>query len=768
LKVDGMVYGLSYSGGKLFASTAKGEIYCFSANGKAKVVKAPKVSTAISSSAVASYAKKIVAQGKLSRGFAVDIDCIDPALVYELAEQSELYVIGFVDSAAQADTFRRQLDDAGVYGSRVTILQKDKGQMHLPKYFATLVVSSKSMITGSLQYDKKQVAHIQRPYNGIVCFGKPGTVKTVKRGALAGAGEWTHPLGDEGNSLSSGDSVVKGPLKLLWYEDEELIRIDRHGKNPAPLFYNGVTFRMGRDAIKAIDTYNGAILWEVEIPGVLAGMTGGTGVGGNASGNMYCAGNDTLYVSYKNRCERFDIYTGKRLKPFVAPKRKDGKAPTWQHVSISGDYLVGAIANEEHIVVCQHGNGGPDTQVPMEKMFTEAQTIFVMDADSGKLKWRYDAKESIRYNSVSVGNGKIYFVDQKLALVDTILRTEALKRRRGIAAGKEKQYARDDGTLFAMNLKDGAVAWKCGNKVLGTTTQYSIENDILILGFNTVGRAQNSDQIWSGGSALNGSTGEVLWKSRVSIGRQAMIGGYLRDYKSYDMKTGQSVYIGLQDGRNSAKGNDRIKAAGIGCGVWVGGDNIMLRRSGTLAYYDLNQDSGWMSNYGGLRTGCWINAIPVGGVVMVPDDTQGCRCSYQNVANIAMIESQVRLPEITPTQGSKFKISKQVSREVVFTDTMTLQITTTNPELELRYTTDKTYPTNKSPLYTGAFEINDTTWVSAALFKDGIKVSQCDKTVFLKVNDKVYSDFDLLYLGEQAAKNAKNKAAKKKNGKKRH
>jgi hypothetical protein len=61
----------------------------------------------------------------------------------------------------------------------------------------------------------------------------------------------------------------------------------------------------------------------------------------------------------------------------------------------------------------------------------------------------------------------------------------------------------------------------------------------------------------------------------------------------------------------------------------------MLFRSATLGYYDLVEKKG-TTDYGGIRPGCWINAIPAGGVVLVPDGTASCKCSYLNQAWIAL------------------------------------------------------------------------------------------------------------------------------------
>ena len=62
---------------------------------------------------------------------------------------------------------------------------------------------------------------------------------------------------------------------------------------------------------------------------------------------------------------------------------------------------------------------------------------------------------------------------------------------------------------------------------------------------------------------------------------------------------------------------------------------MLVYRSATVGYIDLLHDYG-TENYGGIRPGCWINAIPAGGLVLMPDATDRCRCSYLNKASIAL------------------------------------------------------------------------------------------------------------------------------------
>ena len=76
-----------------------------------------------------------------------------------------------------------------------------------------------------------------------------------------------------------------------------------------------------------------------------------------------------------------------------------------------------------------------------------------------------------------------------------------------------------------------------------------------------------------------------------------------------------------------------------GCGQLSGSRNLLMFRSGTLGYFDFTREAG-TENYGGIRPGCWINALPVGGLVLLPDASSGCSCSYQNRSWMALEGSE--------------------------------------------------------------------------------------------------------------------------------
>ena len=63
---------------------------------------------------------------------------------------------------------------------------------------------------------------------------------------------------------------------------------------------------------------------------------------------------------------------------------------------------------------------------------------------------------------------------------------------------------------------------------------------------------------------------------------------------------------------------------------------MLFFRSGFTGYYDLYDDSG-TRHFAGQRLGCWINALPAGGVVAIPEASAGCVCLF-SIASTVVLE----------------------------------------------------------------------------------------------------------------------------------
>jgi len=92
-----------------------------------------------------------------------------------------------------------------------------------------------------------------------------------------------------------------------------------------------------------------------------------------------------------------------------------------------------------------------------------------------------------------------------------------------------------------------------------------------------------------------------------------------------------------------------------GCGQLAGCESMLFYRSATLGYFDLSASSEGTQNFGGIRPGCWINAIPAGGMLLVPDASSGCAGSDLDQAWLA-VESASCVRRAEPDQVRAIRV----------------------------------------------------------------------------------------------------------------
>ena len=244
-EVEGSALGLAAANGRLVVSTSKGVVYCFGTStgtGGPVTIDTGKDAAVDSQSGEIDYAKvaqEILDKSGVTAGICLDLGCGTGELALELVRRSQLHVIGIESDSNQVNQARRTLDDAGVYGNRVSIHEGKPTHPPYPRYCANLIVSTRSLAGESAVLNDAETKRLQRPYGGVVCVGKPGELQVQRRGPLGGAGQWTHQNCNPANTLCSSDSIARGPLETAWYRDGVLEIVDRHAQGPAPLFNQG-------------------------------------------------------------------------------------------------------------------------------------------------------------------------------------------------------------------------------------------------------------------------------------------------------------------------------------------------------------------------------------------------------------------------------------------------------------------------------------------------------------------------------------------------
>jgi len=620
-EVDGVAYGLAVSDGRLFVSTDTGTIHCFAAD---QTIDGPTVHKVKSTNEpygrnekMAQAAAEILKRSGVTAGYCVDLGCGDGGLAYELAKQSELFVVAIDRDPKNVSIARQRLMSAGMYGSRVTVHEGDPADTHFPKFFANLVVSSRSVNDGLKVVDTTESTRLQRPFGGVVCFGRPGSMTVRTRGALKGAGEWTHMYSNPANTLCSTDSI-KGPLTAVWYRDIDLDLPQRHGRGPSPLFSQGRLFAEGLDELIAVDAYNGRPLWRFKQKGILDAYNADHLAGSAVTGSNICIAGDSIFLRNGENCFRINAATGKVIATFKTPKHPDGKPAVWGYIACENGRLFGSTANETHVV--RHAYIRADKH--MQRQFSESTSLFAIDVKTEKMLWRYDAKESIRHNAIAIGGGHVHLIDRALALDDLLSRAPV---RRG-EKPKDPPAGHATGELVTLDAATGERKWRKDKDIFGTTLAFSDHHDILLMFYQPT-RFKLPSEVGGRIAAFHASDGYRLWEKKVKYSTRPLINEdtIVAHPSALDLVSGESKPLAVPKS--------------YGCGQLSGSKNLLMFRSGTLGYFDTTRKAG-TENYGGLRPGCWINALPVGGLVLIPDASSGCSCSYQNRSWMALEGSE--------------------------------------------------------------------------------------------------------------------------------
>ncbi len=609
--VDGEALGLTAAGGQLYVSTDSGAIACFGApDAKAATTGPPGRARPYGDNAVAAAAAKaILEKTGVREGYCVDLACGDGALAYELARQSKLTVYAVNSDPAAVAAARSRLQAAGQYGVRVTVHHADPACTPYPDYFADLAVSSRSTDHGAAAAPGAEIVRLLRPGGGTGCVGKVGRMTLTVRPPLPGAGLWTHQYADAANTLCGSDRLVRSPLRLLWFDSSDIRLPNRHGRAHSPLSDGRRLFVLGLDGLRALDIYNGRLLWEYPLGGVLKPFHQDHLMGTAGTGSSLCLGDRSIYLHTGRTCLVIDAATGRKTAAHPAPKLRDGTPGRWGYIALAGRTLIGTLVDESHLVTYRYQRSN------MAGMFTESRALFAMDPDTGKVRWRYDAEKSIRHNAIAVSGGRVYLID----------RAKAADTQRG-----KLKRPQPPGALVALDLATGRVVWKNGENIYGTMLAVSAAHDVLLMCYQST-RFRLESEVGGRMTALQASTGKQLWEIAAK-------------YASRPLIARRTIYAqpgawDLLTGKPKTTGTDPAKPwtfkRSYGCGIISAAPNLLLFRSATLGYRDLLADRP-TANFGGIRPGCWINVIPAGGLILMPDATTGCVCSYLNSATIAL------------------------------------------------------------------------------------------------------------------------------------
>ncbi|MEA3225926.1 MAG: PQQ-binding-like beta-propeller repeat protein, partial [Planctomycetota bacterium] len=599
-------------------------------------------------------AEAIIMETGVKKGHCLILGAERGRLARELALRTELTIIGVEPDPEKARAARLALDAAGLYGERVTIEQGDISKLPYSNYFANLIVSDSLLLTGKIPGDAGELARHVKPRGGSICLGVPanasaqaravtleklagwlagsqlgqcrisrtnGVWATLKRGALSGAGSWTHQYAEPGNTACSDDQLVGGPLGLLWFgAPGPAPMVNRHNAAAAPLAVNGRLFIQGENNVMAHDSYNGVELWKRDIPGAMR-----TRLKKSECGNI-AASEDSIFVAVASKCLKLDAQTGETRATYNAPA-----GSKWGYLAYVDGILYGSTLTKTGV----------------------SSSVFAIDTQDGKTLWHCQGKNIVNL-TIALGNGWLFFVDSSLSpderqamlkLDKSFLRSLSAEQAK---KAEQEQKKLDVRRVVALDARTGGRLWSQAVDVTDCS-QIGIGGGELTLmyrqGIIVLGGANANGHYWRqfvAGEfserrlvALSAKSGELMWARDADYRHRPVIVGdkVIAEPWAYDLTTGRQLTR-----RHPVSGDETVwqfLRPGHHCGAISACPQMLLMRSGDTAYYDLIDDSG-IRHFSGQRLGCWINAIPADGLALMPEASAGCICLNPITCSLAL------------------------------------------------------------------------------------------------------------------------------------
>ncbi len=605
--IDGVARSLAVARGCLLVSTDTGHVYSFAESGEAtrhveKSDRSPLPSTRYD-------VAKMLGSLPTDQGYAVVLDAgaDDGELLEAIARQSRMQVHGLMADRAKMDGLRRRLADKGLYGSRITLRMSDPEALYTSRIF-NLLVSADGELSS---YDRSLLC----PQSGVAWNAK--LKKMIARApALPGVGEWTHMYADAGNTACSEDTRVASTLGMQWFGRPGPQHIvDRHLRAAPPLVKNGLLLIPGNNYLFCLDAWNGTILWEKALPdfrriGVL-----------RDSGNMVLA-DDLVYCATASRCQALDVYSGElRLSlELPAPYRESGYH--WGCSALSDGVLLGSAVKQGGVYRKMNYQAIYESNYGDKVKVATSDVVFAMDRKSGQLRWQYQPGGSVINPSISVADGRVYLIESGDPL--------SLKRKQSRMSYPEL-VGQAGVRLVCLDLQTGAKIWTQEHRPAdGMHTPFTLAKDgrlVLVYSCNRLAEGAKKPTMHYEVYVFSGENGALVWKDRKNYhqrpnldhGEQdrhpAMVGEQLvMEPYIYDLATGK------------VSGQFK-RVGGGGCGTISASGNALYFRAKNLASYDLNKSKGDRIT-SVSRSGCWINMIPAGGLLLVPEGSSGCICNF--------------------------------------------------------------------------------------------------------------------------------------------
>ncbi|MFP6887506.1 MAG: hypothetical protein VB997_08080, partial [Opitutales bacterium] len=311
--------------------------------------------------------------------------------------------------------------------------------------------------------------------------------------------------------------------------------------------------------------------------------------------------------------------TGQADRRFTIPDATTANTHEWGYVARLDDLLVGSAVKAGGIRR-QHGHEGIQQTFWDNRPPVCSDVLFAIEPTTGKSRWihRPSGGGSIVNSSIAIQAGRVHFVESPASTATGRVPYDNLLNEQ-------------EGSLVTLDLASGKTL-----KRIALEKKKSIQNLYLVStqGVVSVVNSRNEQTVRYDVRTFDAKSGELLWERTQNNGNK--LNGDHGEQDRHPVVLNGEIYVEpfIYNLKSGVPAEGRKLARGGGCGSLSASANALYFRSKTPTAY-LPSTGQFKKITTVSRPGCWINAIPAGGLLLIPEASSGCTCAYPIQCSLA-------------------------------------------------------------------------------------------------------------------------------------
>jgi outer membrane protein assembly factor BamB len=651
--VEGEVRGLAVAAQQLLVSTTAGYVLAFAAESAsaAETLAQPDALGAVQPEGDSGPDRSLDrwqalrARLPVKAGYCLVAGIGDPRTPVVIAEQTGYQVLVIDPDPARVELLRQTLARDRLYGTgSVVACSLDPHQLPITDYVASLIVIDDT--ERRIDWSEAELRRLLRPFGGqlvrltqdagidadfVLELGTAGggdrlsMLWQAEREALDGAGGWQHLYGSPANTSYSPDRNISAALRLQWFGGPGPSRmVDRHLRAQPPLADSGRLFVFGENVVTGVDPFTGLEQWVLDLPDSQRySMPYDGGYAATAGGGLWVAVQDQLW--------HIDTAGGQVTDRWTHP----GPAGHhWGYAAVVDDKVVGT-AQLPAASRTKPSRESVDLDYRSGQGLVTSRLLFMRRLAEDQLAWSWERGSSIFNCTITIDRGRIFFVELR--------GTPAAQPEEGrvaLSAIKDQPV-----WLVAIDLDSGRLIWERPLDLTGLENIIYLQADagqLLLSGSSDGPGGRGNYRL----VMMTADTGREQWR-QTHVGRSGdlyhgeqvqhpvlMPQLVVSEPYLFDRVSGELFH---PDGLTASWSFQR---PGHSCGTITGAGQSLFFRADNPVRLNLGSLPPGQDRFLRLaptRTGCWINAIPAQGLVLIPEASAGCVCHYSLQTSIGFL-----------------------------------------------------------------------------------------------------------------------------------